>query len=155
MLHALYPKSGGCTARREIRCKNVKECRRRDMLVTKASRGRHACVTDDDVRCAPHRKRRLCHATWTSRVGNADCAAGRGHRGTRVSVRVLQPLFLHADLAFFATVAPRVDKRVIAINAHNFAMIRAFLADDFAGAEFNVVNVEFERLPLRRGGVGC
>lgn len=64
------------------------------------------------------------------------------------------PLFSHLDCAFVAAIAPGIDEGIILVYAHNFAMVSAFLADDFAGGELEIGNVEIERLALRGRGIG-
>ena len=64
------------------------------------------------------------------------------------------PLFSHLDCAFVAAIAPGVDEGIVLVYAHDFAVVGAFLTDDFAGGELEIGDVEIEGLALRGRGVG-
>ena len=66
------------------------------------------------------------------------------------------PLFPSClQCALVASVSPRVYEVVVSVDADDFAMVGAFLADDLAGFELEIVYVEFERTQVFfRGSCG-
>ena len=97
---------------------------------------------DEGSRARPGRSEtQICPDPARERTRHSKLARLR-HRG----------LGLRANGTAIAAVAPGIDKILVAIHAHNLAMVGTMPAHDLSRAEFEIVDVEHEGLaPQHRG----